>query len=92
MIDRSLENIRVLVVDDETPARQRLIDLLRQDAHVTAVLEASDGLAAVAMIEHGRYVGILSQQIDQALTRGCLVVDDEYTDVLKRPVDHGSLL
>lgn len=54
MIDGSLEDIRVLVVDDEAPARQRLIDLLRQDRHITAVLEASDGLAAVAMIERER--------------------------------------
>jgi two-component system LytT family response regulator len=51
MIDGSLEGIRSLVVDDEAPARQRLTDLLRRDAHVTTVLEASDGLAAVAMIE-----------------------------------------
>jgi two-component system, LytTR family, response regulator len=43
--------VRVLVVDDEAPARQRLIDLLRHDPHVTAVLEAGDGLAAVALIE-----------------------------------------
>ena len=54
MIDGSLEDICVLVVDDEPPARQRLIDLLRQDGHVAAVLEASDGLAAVAMIERER--------------------------------------
>jgi two-component system LytT family response regulator len=46
--------IRVLVVDDELPARQRLVDLLRQDAHVTTVLEATDGLAAVTMIERER--------------------------------------
>jgi two-component system, LytTR family, response regulator len=54
MIDGSLEDIRILVVDDEPPARQRLMDLLRQDGHVAAVLEASDGLAAVAMIERER--------------------------------------
>src|SRR5690349_18978712 len=51
MIDGSLEDIRVLVVDDEPPARQRLMDLLRQDGHVAAVFEAGDGLAAVATIE-----------------------------------------
>jgi two-component system LytT family response regulator len=47
-------DIRVLVVDDEAPARQRLIDLLRLDPGVTAVLEASDGLAAVTAIERER--------------------------------------
>jgi two-component system LytT family response regulator len=51
MIDSSPEDIRVLVVDDEPPARQRLIDLLSQDPHVTAVLEAGDGLTAIKMIE-----------------------------------------
>jgi two-component system LytT family response regulator len=51
MTDASPESIRVLVADDEQPARQRLIDLLRRDGQVTAVLEASDGLAAVEVIE-----------------------------------------
>ena len=51
MIYAPRDSLRVLVVDDEAPARQRLIDLLREDPYVTATLEASDGLAAVAMIE-----------------------------------------
>jgi two-component system LytT family response regulator len=54
MIYAPHEGVRVLVVDDEAPARQRLTDLLRQDPHVTAVLEAGDGLAAVTMIERER--------------------------------------
>ena len=44
------EPIRVLVVDDEEPARQRLVDLLRHDPEVSSILEAKDGLAAVEMI------------------------------------------
>jgi two-component system LytT family response regulator len=51
MINASPKEIRVLVVDDEAPARQRLTDLLRQDAHITTLLEASDGQAAITMIE-----------------------------------------
>src|SRR5690348_5246202 len=51
MIDSSLEKLRVLVVDDEPPARQRLIDLLIQDPRVTAILEAGDGVTAVERIE-----------------------------------------
>ena len=39
--------LRVLVVDDEEPARQRLVDLLRRDTGVGAIMEASDGLGAV---------------------------------------------
>jgi two-component system, LytTR family, response regulator len=45
------EGIRVLVADDEAPARQRLIDVLRKDSGVGTVLEAGDGLAAVEIIE-----------------------------------------
>jgi two-component system LytT family response regulator len=50
MIAPQSDGIRVLVVDDEAPARLRLIDLLRQDAQVKAVMEASDGEMAVRMI------------------------------------------
>src|SRR5262249_38939140 len=43
--------MRVLVVDDEAPARQRLIDVLRKDANIAEVMEATDGMVAVTMIE-----------------------------------------
>ena len=42
--------IRVLVVDDEAPARQRLVELLAQDPQVGAVREADGGRAAVRLI------------------------------------------
>jgi two-component system LytT family response regulator len=45
-----VENIRVLVVDDEAPARQRVIDLLRHDEQVGTIFEAADGQAAVESI------------------------------------------
>ena len=44
------ERLRVLVVDDEAPARQRLIDLLKKDTQVGSVLEAANGKAAVETI------------------------------------------
>jgi two-component system, LytTR family, response regulator len=40
----------VLVADDEAPARQRLVDLLRHDEKVSEIVEASDGLAALDVI------------------------------------------
>jgi two-component system LytT family response regulator len=46
-----LENIKVIVVDDEAPARQRLLELLGRDAQVGAVLEACNGEDAVALID-----------------------------------------
>ena len=44
------ERIRVLVVDDEAPARQRLIDLLKNDQQGGSILEAANGKAAVEII------------------------------------------
>jgi two-component system LytT family response regulator len=46
--------IRVLVADDEVPARQRLIDLLRRDAQVASIAEAADGQTAAEMIQSQR--------------------------------------
>ena len=51
MIAPRTEGICILVVDDEAPARQRLIDLLEKDAQVVSVLEAANGMAAVEIIE-----------------------------------------
>ncbi len=48
------EGLCVLVADDEAPARQRIIDLLRGDARVAAIIEASDGLSAVEMVQNRR--------------------------------------
>lgn len=45
-----LEPMRVLIADDEQPARRRLADLLREDPQVGELLEASDGRMAVRMI------------------------------------------
>jgi two-component system, LytTR family, response regulator len=44
------DRIQVLVVDDELPARQRLMDLLRIESGVGTILEAENGLIAVEMI------------------------------------------
>src|SRR6185312_10702029 len=46
--------MRVLVVDDEGPARQRLMDVLQKEAGIAAVLEATNGIEAVTMIERER--------------------------------------
>ena len=48
------EGLCVLVADDEAPARQRITDLLRRDSRVAAVIEASDGLSAVEIIQNRR--------------------------------------
>jgi two-component system LytT family response regulator len=50
----TLDSIRVLIVDDEAPARQRLADLLRKDIQVAAILEAADGISAVEAIQSQR--------------------------------------
>jgi two-component system, LytTR family, response regulator len=48
------EGLCVMVADDEAPARQRIIDLLGRDSQVAAIIEASDGLSAVEMIQNRR--------------------------------------
>ncbi|MGA8026229.1 MAG: response regulator [Bryobacteraceae bacterium] len=51
MIGARAKGIRVLVVDDEAPACQRLTDRLEKDAQVARVLEATNGKAAVEIIK-----------------------------------------
>src|SRR5689334_5195031 len=48
------ERFCILVADDEAPARQRIIDLLRRDRPTAVILEASDGLSAVGIIQERR--------------------------------------
>ena len=46
------EGLCVMVADDEAPARQRIIDLLRRDSQVAAIIEVADGLSAVEIIQN----------------------------------------
>jgi two-component system, LytTR family, response regulator len=46
--------IRVLIADDELPARQRLLDLLHKDANVGTISQAENGAIAVEMIRSQR--------------------------------------
>jgi two-component system, LytTR family, response regulator len=46
--------LRVLIVDDEAPARRRLVDLLRKDTDVETIMEADNGVSAVSAIEKER--------------------------------------
>jgi two-component system LytT family response regulator len=45
------EPICVLVVDDEAPARRRLMELLAKDREISRVIEAKNGIAAVSLIQ-----------------------------------------
>jgi len=49
-----IERLRVIVVDDERPARSFLVALLRSFPDVTIVGEAGSGKEAVTMIEKER--------------------------------------
>ena len=51
MTSPTTEPLRVLIADDELPARQRLLDLLHKDAGVGAILQAENGAAAVEIIQ-----------------------------------------
>jgi len=48
------EPINILVVDDEAPARRRLIDRLKQDRDVGRILEAENGIGAIDLIQSAR--------------------------------------
>jgi len=48
------DSIRVLIVDDEAPARQRLADLLHKDPQIAEMVEAADGISAVDAIQSRR--------------------------------------
>jgi two-component system, LytTR family, response regulator len=60
--------LRVLVVDDEEPARQRLVDLLRRDPAIGEIYEASDGLEAIDAIEREKpdlvYLDVQMPELD----------------------------
>jgi two-component system LytT family response regulator len=47
-------SISALVVDDEAPARRRLVELLGKDKDIGKVREADNGLAAVALIQEAK--------------------------------------
>ncbi len=70
----TLEPIRVLVADDEIPARQRLIDLLRRDEQVADVLEAADGQTAVEMIQ-GKHPDLIFLDVQMPELDGLGVID-----------------
>lgn len=77
MSDVNVTPVRVLVVDDEAPARQRIIQLLRQDQWVAEILEADNGMTAVDLIQEEQpdllFLDVRMPQLDgfgviQALT------------------------
>jgi two-component system LytT family response regulator len=51
MTEPSPESFRFLVVDDEKPARNRLVELLAKDSSAIEILEAPDAVEAVALIQ-----------------------------------------
>jgi two-component system LytT family response regulator len=74
VIPRQTEPVTVLVVDDEAPARQRLIDLLRKESIVGTIAEANDGLQAIDAIEHHR-PGLVFLDVQMPELDGLAVMD-----------------
>jgi two-component system LytT family response regulator len=74
MVTPPVEPISVLVVDDEAPARQRLVDLLRKDPLAGQILEAEDGLRAVEAIR-GRQPDLVFLDVQMPELNGLGVID-----------------
>jgi two-component system, LytTR family, response regulator len=70
----TLEPIRVLVADDELPARQRLIDLLQRDEQIASVAEAADGETAVELIQN-QHPDVLFLDVQMPELDGLGVID-----------------
>jgi two-component system LytT family response regulator len=74
VLAQPIDLINVLVVDDEKPARQRLIDLLHKDSQVGAIFEVADGMAAIEAIQKQRFdLVLLDVQMPEA--DGLAVID-----------------
>jgi two-component system, LytTR family, response regulator len=73
------ENICVLIADDEAPARQRIVDLLRRQPpaaiQAATILEASDGFSAVDMIQNRR-PDLVFLDVQMPERNGLEVIDD----------------
>lgn len=67
-MNTSPASIRALIVDDETPARVRLRDLLENDSDVAKVYEADHGEDAVRLIQEESLDLVLLQL--EALSHG----------------------
>ena len=74
MTPQRTEKICILVVDDEAPARQRLIDLLCAESATGTILEAKDGLAAIAAI-HERRPDLVFLDVQMPELDGLTVLD-----------------
>lgn len=68
------KSLTALVVDDEAPARRRLVDLLRTVANVSDIIEAADGNAAVELI-NSRCPDVVFLDIQMPGQSGLEVVD-----------------
>lgn len=53
-MNKRAKPISALVVDDEAPARRRLVDLLAKDGDIGGIFEAVNGVDAVAKIEEAK--------------------------------------
>jgi len=73
------ESLCVMVADDEAPARQRIIDLLRRDSQVAAIIEVSDGLSAVEII-HNRKPDLVFLDVQMPELNGLQVIAEVGTE------------
>lgn len=73
-MEAQLKPICALVVDDEAPARRRLTDRLAKDSDVGQILEAANGVAAIALIQQAK-PDIVFLDVQMPEVNGLAVID-----------------
>ena len=87
--------ISVLVVDDEAPARRRLVDRLRKDDDVGQILQAENGVAAIDLIQRANpdivFLDVQMPGVDGFGVIDAIGLDDMPPTVFVTAYDHFAI-
>jgi len=87
--------IRALVVDDEAPARRRLVDRLKKDPDIGRILEAENGVDAVTLIQKSKpdivFLDVQMPGVDGFGVIDAIGLDDMPLTVFVTAYDHFAL-
>ena len=94
-MEAQLKPICALVVDDETPARRRLTDRLAKDSDIGQILEAGNGVEAIALIQEAKpdivFLDVQMPEIDGFGVISAVGPDEMPLTVFVTAYDHFAL-